>query len=110
MTGKRKCGIRGLRFYGCKNGDQNTKFFHGSTTQQKRKNFIKGLKDDNGVWYEDEEFFLGLLNDYYSRLFSSLNPHDFYHFLDGVDEVVTDEMRVDLARPYTTKEMDAAIK
>ena len=35
--------------------DQNTNFFHGSATQWKRKIFIKGLKDDNGVWHEDED-------------------------------------------------------
>ena len=51
-----------------------------------------------------------MLNDYYSRLFSSSNSHDFDCILDGVDEVVTDEMRVDLAWPYTTEEVDAAIK
>ena len=26
-------------------GDQNTKFFHGSATQRKRRNFIKGLRE-----------------------------------------------------------------
>ena len=35
--------------------DQNTNFFHGSATQWKRKIFIKCLKDDNGVWHEDED-------------------------------------------------------
>ena len=35
--------------------DQNTNFFHGPATQWKRKIFIKGLKDDNGVWHEDED-------------------------------------------------------
>ena len=47
-----------------KNGDQNTKFFHGIATQRKRKNFIKGLRDGNGVWQEDEEVFSALLNDF----------------------------------------------
>ena len=31
-------------------GDRNTKFFHGTVTQRKRKNFIKGMCDWNGVW------------------------------------------------------------
>ena len=53
---------------------------------------------------------MGLLNDYYSRLFSSSNPHDLNRILDGVDDVVIDEMRADLAWPYTTEEVDAAIK
>ena len=64
--------------------DKNTKIFHGTTTQRKRKNFIKGLKDDNGVWHEDEDNVSGLLNEYYSKLFSSSHPHDFEHILDGV--------------------------
>ena len=51
-----------------------------------------------------------MLIDYYSQLFSSSNPHDFDCILDGVDEVVTDEMRADLAWPHTTEEVDAAIK
>ena len=29
--------------------DKNTNFFNGTATQRKRKNFIEGLKDDNGV-------------------------------------------------------------
>ena len=32
-----------------KNGDRNTRFFHGSATQRKRQNFIKGLRDEQRV-------------------------------------------------------------
>ena len=91
-------------------GDQNTKFFHGTATQRKRKNFIEGLKDDEGVWHEDEDTYARMLNEFYSRLFTSSQPHDLDRILDGVDEVVTDEMRTDLARAYTSEEVDAAIK
>lgn len=35
--------------------NQNSKFFHGSITQRKRRNFIKGLWDGNGMWQEDKE-------------------------------------------------------
>lgn len=31
-----------------KDGDQNTRSFHGFATQRKRQNFITGLRDDNG--------------------------------------------------------------
>ena len=41
-----------------------TKFFHGTTTQRKKKNFIKGLKYDNGVWHEDKDKVSSLLNEY----------------------------------------------
>ena len=42
--------------------------------------------------------------------FTSSQPHDLDRILDGLDEVVTDEMRADLARAYTSEEVDAAIK
>ena len=35
-------------------GDQNTKYFHGVATQRKRRNFIKGIRDPQGVWVSDE--------------------------------------------------------
>ena len=87
-----------------KNGDQNTKFSHGIATQRKRKNFIKGLHDGNGVWQEDEEVFSALLNDFYTNLFTSSNPQDLDRVLDGVN-VVTDNMIAELDRPFTSEEV-----
>ncbi|XP_030959157.1 cytochrome P450 86B1-like [Quercus lobata] len=51
-----------------------------------------------------------MLNEFYSRLFNSSQAHDLDRILDEVDEVVTDEMRVDLVLPYTSEEVDAALK
>ena len=93
-----------------KNGDQNTKFFHGTTTQRKRKNFIKGLRDGNRVWQEDEEVFSAHLNDFYTNLFTSSNPQDLDRMLDGVNAIVTDNMRAELDRPFTSEEVGEAIK
>ena len=82
----------------------------GQPLKEKEKNFIKGLKDDEGVWHEDEDTCARMLNEFYSQLFTSSQPHDLDRILDGVVEVVTDEMREDLARPYTSEEIDVAIK
>ena len=49
------------------------------------------------MWHEDEDMCARMLNEFYSRLFTSSQPHDLDRILDGLDEVVTDEMRVDLA-------------
>lgn len=57
-----------------KHGDQNTKFFRGSATQRKRRNFIRRLRDENGVWQEDENVDSALLNNFYTQLFSSSDP------------------------------------
>ena len=93
-----------------KNGDQNTKFFPGTATQRKRKNFIKGLRDGNGVWQEDEEVFSTLLNDFYTNLFTSSNPQELDRVLDGVNVVVIDNMRAELNRPFTSEEVGETIK
>ena len=57
-------------------GDQNTKFFHGVSTQRKRRNFIKGLRDENGTLQENEEVISGLLIEYYANLFTTSNPRN----------------------------------
>ena len=93
-----------------KRGDQNTKFFHGCATQRKRKNFIQGLCDGNGVWQENEEVFSALLIDFYSRLFISSIPQDLDRILDGVEVVVTKEIRTELNRPFTIVELGEAIR
>ena len=62
------------------------------------------------MWQEDETVFSGILNKFYEELFTSSNPHGLDRILDGVHEVVTEEMRVDLAKPYTAEEVDCAIK
>lgn len=45
-----KSRINWLKF-----GDQNTAFFHASTIQRQGFNRIAKLKDDEGVWIENEE-------------------------------------------------------
>lgn len=72
-----------------KYGDKNTNFFHGTTTQRKRRNFIKGLKDNDEVWQTEEGIVSKMLIDYYVGLFASSNPHNLESILDGVQEVVT---------------------
>ena len=73
------------------------------------KNFIKGLCDGNGVWQEDEEVFSTLLNNFYTHLFTSSNPQDLYRVLDKVNVVVTETMRAELDRPFTSEEVGEAI-
>lgn len=38
-----------------KEWDINTRFFHKKASQRKKKNFIKGLKDANGILKLNEE-------------------------------------------------------
>ena len=36
-------------------GDRNTNFFHATTSQKRRKNWIVGLQNSVGEWQEDKE-------------------------------------------------------
>ena len=91
-------------------GDQNTRFFHGTATCRKRQNFIKGLRDENGVWQSKEQCLSGLLTDFYEKLFKSSNPHNMDRVVDGVQKVVTNSMNADLTKPYSADEVERAIK
>ena len=93
-----------------KSGDRNTKFFHGTTTQRKRRNFIKGLRDNSGVWQTKEGVISQVLVDFYAGLFTTSNTHYLESILEGVQEVVTWEMNTKLTGPYTREEVECAIK
>ena len=92
------------------NGDKNTNFFSWDATQRKRQNFIKGLRDEEGVWQNDEHIFSGLLVGFYEKLFASSNPQNMKRILNGVQEVVTNSMRTKLAQAYTMGKVEKAIK
>ena len=59
---------------------------------------------------EDEEAVSALLVEYYTKLFTSSNPQDLDRILDGVQSVVTNEMRAELEKPYTSEEVGEAIR
>ena len=51
-----------------------------------------------------------MLTDFYSQLFTSSNPYALDRILEGVQLVVTAEMRAELGKPYTSEEVCTAIK
>ena len=91
-------------------GDENNKFFHGVSTQRKRRNFIKGLRDENGTWQDNEEVISGMLIEFYANLFTSSNPCNLEWILEGIQQVETENMRIALAKPFIVEEEECAIK
>jgi hypothetical protein len=53
-----------------KDGDRNTRYFHGQASQRRRRNRIMGLRSNEGVWVEEKEevvsIYLGIM-----KIFSS---------------------------------------
>ena len=48
-----------------KHGDKNTKKFHSKTTQRRRKNHIRGIKNAQGQWVEEIEDVVEVASDYF---------------------------------------------
>ena len=91
-------------------GDKNTKYFHAVATQRKRRNFIKGIRDDEGVWQAEDEVVSSVFVDFYTRIFTSSNVHDLDRVLKGVNKFGSDSMNTELLKPYSKEEVDIAIK
>ena len=47
--------------------------------------------------------------DYYSQLFTSSSLHDLEHIVEGVQPIVSNEIRVTLTNPYTNEEVRVAM-
>ncbi|KAA3481797.1 reverse transcriptase [Gossypium australe] len=57
-------------------GDKNTAFFHKSASQWKRKNEVKGLKDEFGTLKTETKEMEKMATNYFKELFSSKGISD----------------------------------
>jgi hypothetical protein len=60
-------------------GDRNTKYYHLKTINRRRKNKILMIRDEEGVWIEDEEHIRNMMRSFYMDLFKAredLHPWD----------------------------------
>lgn len=90
-------------------GYNNTKYFHAMATKRKQRNFIKGIRDEDGAWQSDEGVVSKIFVEFYIRLFSSSNVPDLDRVLEGVQRVVMESMNAKLKKPYSREEVVAAI-
>lgn len=90
-----------------RDGDRNTRFFHGSVQRRRVHNIILSLFDDNGV----EQFLDGskgeIAVDYFRKLFASSQPEFIEEALVGMMPRVTTTMNAMLTRPVTDAEIKA---
>ena len=90
-------------------GDRNTNFFHNFATARKKRNHIRRLRDDNGVWVEDNETMRSLIADYFQILFSSEVVVSDATVLNKVKPKVMRYMNESLLAPYTAEEVKKAL-
>ena len=52
-----------------KHGDKNTKYFHSKASQRQRRNYVKGIRSEQGLWVEEMEEIAIVATDYFDNLF-----------------------------------------
>ncbi|XP_070679211.1 uncharacterized protein [Malus domestica] len=72
-------------FAGAEEGDKNTKFFHAQMVKRRRSNRIRGLEDDNAVWWEDLAKVKDMAGEYFVNLFTTSNPRWIQEVTEWVD-------------------------
>ena len=89
--------------------DKNSKFFYSKATQRFRRNRIIGLEDPNGVWCVGDENVAGMLEDYYSKLFTTSNLSNFDEVTQHVGQIVAEEMNKDLIGDFNRRGVERAL-
>ena len=90
------------------NGDCNTAFFHNAATARKKRNNIKKLLDDTGVWRQGAEL-KNHIRSYFSNLFTSEVGQPNMEVLSLVRKRVSDKMNNALLAPYMGDDVRKAL-
>jgi hypothetical protein len=69
-------------------GDRNTSYFHNAATARKKRNLIRRLLDDTGVWKEGTQLNNHVV-DYFTNLFTSEDTGNNAGVLEAVHSRVT---------------------
>lgn len=93
-----------------KSGDRNTKFFHATATQRRKKNIIEGLKGPVGNWHEDQGEIEHMILDYFSEINNTKQSSAQEYRLEGVNLRISPEMNNKLLEAFKEDEVGTALK
>ena len=91
-----------------KEGDANTRFFHQSTLQRRRRNKVVALKDSEGGWVENPRQVRNVIDVHFRKLFTSDGSRDWGGLLDCVSSKVSREMNEALTLQVSEDEVKSA--
>ncbi|XP_068339108.1 uncharacterized protein [Pyrus communis] len=89
-------------------GDANTKFFHSSTLQRRRRNKVVKLRNEDGSWVDRPSQVRQLVENHFISVFCSAGDRDWGALLDCLTPSVTSEMNAALIAPVTEEEIKEA--
>ena len=90
-------------------GDCNTKFFHATTSQRRRRNKIVGIQGADGIWQENQEDIGSTILEYFETIFKIDHPSQFGVSLGAIDQRVTRDMNESLVADFKAKEVWLAL-
>ncbi|KAJ8628306.1 hypothetical protein MRB53_021613 [Persea americana] len=90
-------------------GDNNTRYFHQSTSQRKKNIGLADLLNPHGQWCMKTKQLSEIASNYFQELFTSNDPHRIDETMKAVERVVSVDMNKNLLMPYTTVEVKQAI-
>ena len=79
-----------------KGGDKNTKYFHQSTMQRRRRNKVLSLKGDDGIWVDEERRIMENFQSFFEKLFEIERNRDCGDVLEIIPKLVSDEINKEL--------------
>ena len=91
-----------------KEGDANTKIFHQTTLQKRRRNQVVAIKENSGGWVENTARIRQIFDEYYIDLFTSSGNRDWGDVLECITPRVSMTMNDELNAPVSVEEIKAA--
>lgn len=93
------------------NGDYNTKYFHAYANQQRHKNHIKQIVEEQNMFQDQVENIKEVFWSFFDNLFTSAAPssHDIALCTNRIQPKVSEEMNTKLLRKFTKEEVEIAL-
>ncbi|XP_072080829.1 uncharacterized protein [Arachis hypogaea] len=89
--------------------DKNSTFFHATTIQRRNRNKVKRLKDKEGQWVSGDDRILKIVEEHFTKLFTSSAKSDFRDCINRIPKRVTQEMNEQLMEEISEKEIEEAV-
>ncbi|KAK2638207.1 hypothetical protein Ddye_026002 [Dipteronia dyeriana] len=86
-------------------------FFHLKASVWKARNRIRGLRDDAGIWKDNDADIEGIISSYFTKLFTSseLAKDTILRILDNVESFIPSHLIPGLDASYNEEEVRRAV-